>query len=161
MRSSDDDGSRRHIACLLSDRPGEDPALLEGLRLRSSGHARLSLVHVCPPPVTCVSPYGDVWMDDPVALEDAARARLEETARGLDGVEHVLLRGPVVPALCAWARSARVDLIVVTRPASRLRRALVGDPSRCARGAPCPVLVAGERRRVRRVRAARPVRATA
>ena len=163
MRSLIDDERlpRRHIACLLSDRRGEDPALLEGLRLRSSGPARLSLVHVCPPPVTCVSPYGDVWIDDPVALEAAARAWLEERTRGVAGVDRVLLHGPVVPSLCAWARSSRVDLIVVTRPASRLRRALVGDASRCTRHASCPVLVAGEPKRVRGVAAPRSVRATA
>ena len=162
MRSLTGEGSRqRHIACLLSGRRGEDPALLEGLRLRSPGPARLSAVHVCPPPVTCVSPYGDVWIDDPLALEAAARAWLEERTSGVEGVDRVLLHGPVLPSLCAWARSSRVDLIVVTRPASWLRRALVGDASRCVRHASCAVLVAGERNRVRGTSTSCSVRATA
>ena len=153
------EGTRyRHIACVVDGSAGCRRAVQETRRLQAGGVARLSAVHVDPWIAVVMS--CPMWVPDLAELHECARAWLrEELIRlGVDDAQPIVFDGP--GALCAWAREARVDLIVAARQRGPLRGLLLGNAAGyLSRRAPCPVLLiegerAGQRTRIHAVRSA-------
>jgi len=100
-----------HIACCIETSPALEGILAEAEHLRQLGKGRLSLVHVVEPP----DAYRDVpGMRQEVELAEnvVGRRWLEAQCERLKGAEPVLLEGRPVEAVCAWAASEGVDLII-------------------------------------------------
>lgn len=106
-------GPYTHIACCVEPSPAIDLVLGEAERLRELGEGRLSLVHVVEPP--------EAYMDVPGVetelglAEDVVRRQwLEAQCSRIDGAEPVLLEGHPATAVCDWAGTAGVDLIIAS-----------------------------------------------
>lgn len=132
----------RTIGCCIDHSPAGEAVVAEGVRLRdASGGAALHLVHVSqPPPPLRAGPYTYVEPDSVVRSEEGGW--LERRAQEVPGAMSALLEGDPAEAVCAWAREAGADLLIVARHRGPLSRALHGSfAGRVASGAPCPVLV--------------------
>lgn len=129
------------IACCLDRDDMAGQVIAEGLRLAGGEASALQLVHVVPPPHTAVAgpfayiaPVTEMWSE--------AEAWLEDRAREFPGSTPVLLDGSPARALCAWAATHRIDLIVAAAHRGRVERAMLGGfASHIAYHAPCPVLL--------------------
>ena len=129
----------RHVACLV-DRSSRSARALREARRLALGGARLSAVHV--DRFTSLAMASSAWVPDLADLREwsVAWLRAELQALGLDEADPVVLDSPF--AVCAWARRARVDLLVVPRGGGAAHRLLCLDASGyLGRHAPCPVLI--------------------
>lgn len=134
----------RHVAVAVEDSPGSGKALEEGARMAALTGARLSVLHVTSLPVP--PPYmgeGGVFLPDPEVMQDAALTWLEELVEGVPGAEPQVLQGHPPDAVCDWAGSNGVDLLVAGAERGRVERLLLGSFAlHLARHAPCDVLLA-------------------
>lgn len=129
------------IVCCVERDDMAGQVIAEGLRLAGGDASALQLVHVIAPPHTAVAgpfayiaPVTEMWGD--------AEAWLDDRAREHPGATPVLLDGSPARALCAWAATHRVDLIVAAAHRGRVERAMLGGfASYIAYHAPCPVLL--------------------
>lgn len=129
------------IACCV-DRDGmTDEVIAEGMRLAGGDPSALQIVHVVAPPHTLVAgpfayiaPVTEVWSE--------AEAWLEDRTQALPGATPVLLDGSPARALCAWAATHDIQLIIAAAHRGRVERAMLGGfASHIAYHAPCSVLL--------------------
>lgn len=137
--------AHRHVACCIESPERSAPALEEARRVAGAGGARLSLVHVAP---TAAAFTGGRTSRsaDPAAV---AAHVVQEAAAWLgpiaedQGADPVVLTGDApAAAVTAWARSAGVDLIVVSPHRRGIARLLGSFAADIVRDAPCAVLLA-------------------
>jgi nucleotide-binding universal stress UspA family protein len=130
----------RIAVCIDRDQMTQQ-VIAEGLRLSGGDASALQLVHVVPPPHTAVAgpfayiaPVTEMWSE--------AEAWLEDRAQKHPGATAVLLDGSPARALCAWAATHRIDLIVAAAHRGRVERAMLGGfAAHIAYHAPCSVLL--------------------
>ena len=129
-----------HIACCIDDSQASMQALAAARELRRLGTGRLSLVHVAPRPLLFTTgPHGEP-VPDPADLWTTEGDWLRAQVRPQE--EPVLLEGVPPTAVCEWARTADVDLIVAAAHRSAMERALLGSfAAQLAHHAPCSVLL--------------------
>lgn len=129
------------IACCVDRDQMTDEVLAEGMRLAGGDASVLQVVHVVAPPHTLVAgpfayiaPVTEVWSQ--------AEAWLEDRTQALPGATPVLLDGSPARALCAWAATHDIDLIIAAAHRGRMERAMLGGfASHIAYHAPCSVLL--------------------
>jgi nucleotide-binding universal stress UspA family protein len=99
------------------------------------------LVHVAPWPLLYTGEAG-AWAPDPVDIASAAREWLDGVAAGVPEGEAVLLDGYPPAAVCEWAETNVVDLIVAASHRGLVERVLLGSfAGYLVRNAPCSVLL--------------------
>jgi universal stress protein E len=131
-----------HIAVCI-DRSGASAASLSEARaLRAAaGPGRLSIVHVTPWPLLYTGEAGS-WAPDPDDLASAAREWLDQAASDVPEAEAVLLDGYPPAAVCAWAETNEVDLLVAASHRGLVERVLLGSfAGYLVHNAPCSVLL--------------------
>lgn len=129
------------IACCVDRDQMADEVLAEGMRLAGGDAQALQVVHVVAPPHTLVAgpfayiaPVTEMWSE--------AEAWLEDRTQALPGATPVLLDGSPARALCAWAATHDIDLIVAAAHRGRVERAMLGGfAAHIAYHAPCSVLL--------------------
>jgi len=133
----------RHIACIVDHSDRSWDAADAAIVLCMESGARLSVLYLDRWAGLAVSAHA--WVPDLADLQTLLEEWLEGELRrrGLDDAAGVVLGGGAPAAICAWARGARVDLIVVSeRRRGRLGRLLSGSfGDRLAAHAPCRVAV--------------------
>ncbi len=134
----------QHIACCLEhESDSSKRALDEARRLRAFGSGKMALVHVVAPPVVYPALPGSgvqTWYPDPTEFRESAMEWLLRVA--IDDEETVILDGPAGAAVCAWAATTDVDLLVATSHRGLLDRALLGSfAGYLGRHSPCAVLL--------------------
>jgi nucleotide-binding universal stress UspA family protein len=133
------------IACCVDRDDMTDEILAEGMRLAGGDARALQVVHVVAPPHTLVAgpfayiaPITEVWSQ--------AETWLDARTRALPGATPVLLDGSPARALCEWAATHDIDLIVAAAHRGRVERAMLGGfASYIAYHAPCSVLLVHRR----------------
>lgn len=132
----------RHIAVCVDDSDAARRAIDEAVRLRGFGPGRLSVAHAIErTPMPALVGEGAAWYPDDTAYEGRVRGWLDEIAREAGG-EPVLLEGYAAAAVCDWAASAGVDLLVAAASRGTVERLLLGSfAAFLAHHAPCPVLL--------------------
>ena len=138
----------RHVLCATDLTPSSRRALQTATALAKSSHARLTILHVLPPPVVVPEQYLDaVGLDQ---IQKRARAwgfeqlRKLSTRSSRSNVETaVLLReGQPADEIIRAGRTSKADLIVTGTHGRRgLKHLMLGSVAqRVALLAPCPVV---------------------
>jgi nucleotide-binding universal stress UspA family protein len=132
----------RHIAVCIDRSEASVAALEEARSLRATtGGGRLTMVHVAPWPLLYTGEAG-AWAPDPADIAAAAREWLDGVAAGVPEGEAALLDGYPPAAVCEWAESNDVDLIVAASHRGLVERVLLGSfAGYLVRNAPCSVLL--------------------
>lgn len=146
----------RHLLVPLDFSGFARQALTCAVPLARQHHAKISLVHVVPPPTIATwrgIPGGGHYLAmDQQNLMDAARAHLDELATQLlpDQLrgQTVVREGNPAAEVVAAAKALTADLIVLSNTGrSGLSRVLLGSTAeRIVRHAPCPVLTVRRQR---------------
>ena len=117
------------IACVVVGRDEDALALAEAVRWREALRALLSVLYALPAPVCAVSPLGDVWCEDHVAVVAAAGEWLERHAAGPGVAERVIIPGPAGASVGDWIARHDPLLVLAARRTGGLRRLVGGDAS--------------------------------
>ena len=131
-----------HIAVCIDRSDASLATLAEARALRAAlGPGRLTIVHVAPWPLLYTGEAG-AWAPDPADIESAAREWLEGIAADVSEGEGALLDGYPPAAVCEWAGTNEVDLIVAASHRGLVERVLLGSfAGYLARHAPCSVVL--------------------
>ena len=131
-----------HIAVCIDRSDASLATLAEARALRAAlGPGRLTIVHVAPWPLLYTGEAG-AWAPDPADIESAAREWLEGIAADVSEGEAALLDGYPPAAVCEWAGTNEVDLIVAASHRGLVERVLLGSfAGYLARHAPCSVVL--------------------
>ena len=143
----------QHVLVPIDFSPDADEALTEAMELAQALKARLTLLHVIhlvPLTVGDVPPfYLDNYLEE---LENDAQQQMQTVLdrvhrAGLQG-DSAIVHGIPFQAIVDMARDKKVDMIVMgTHGRTGLPHALIGSVAeKVVRLAPCPVLVAREKR---------------
>ena len=134
-------GRYEHVACFVDDSAASRAALDHAVRLRDQlGAARLSVVHVIPPPV-----YFGVYYPPEATAPPSSPPWLEELGRAAPGAEVRFIDAfsayPPAEAV-RWASAEAVELIVAGSHRGLYRRITLGGfASHLAYHALCPVVL--------------------
>ena len=134
-----------HVACCCESEHVSERAVQEAVRVAGLSAARLSFVHVLPPPGrytggrTPWSPPDEVLAQE--LLEDARRW-LEPIAARHGGDAVVIMGADLSLRMKEWAREAGCDLIVACPHTRRILGVVLGSfATGLIRDSPCPVLL--------------------
>ena len=130
-----------HIGCCIDDSAASMAALTEARGLWVPGETVLSLVHVAPAPLIFDTVDGST-VASARDINTVERVWLEARAQEIPGAVPVFLEGVAGPAICRWAETAGVDLLVCARHHRGWGMAVLGSVTRhLVDHAPCSVLV--------------------
>ena len=130
------------IGCCIDRSDAARAVLDEGIRLRELGDAAaIHLVHVVePPPVLHAGPY--TYVEPSAVAIDEAKEWMDAQVAAIHAAGGVVLDGEPGPAVCAWAESSGVDLLIAAPHRGVVDRILHGSfAAHLTYHAHCPVLM--------------------